>query len=185
VDHVDAILEQWRKERSDLDVTPMATTGRINRLSGLFVREMEKTWKQYGLHHAAFDVLATLRRAGPPYALSPGELLAATMVTSGTMTNRIDQLEKAGLVVRAPSAEDKRSFQVRLSAKGRALIDQAVEDHVQTLHRLTGTISKKELAVLNGLLRKMLVSFEPGRGATRPAIAARGTSKKRQPDTTA
>jgi DNA-binding MarR family transcriptional regulator len=160
MDHVDTVLEQWRKERSDLDVTPMATTGRINRLSRLFLREMEKTWSKFGLHHAAFDVLATLRRSGPPYALTPGELMASTMVTSGTITNRIDQLERVGLVVRAPSREDKRSLKVGLTAKGRALIDKAVEEHVETLHRLTTLISEKEIKTLNSLLRKLLVKLE-------------------------
>ncbi len=160
MDHVDAILEQWRQERSDLDVTPMAVTGRINRLSSLFVREMEKTWGKFGLHHAAFDVLATLRRSGPPYTLSPGELMTRTMVTSGTMTNRIDQLEIARLVARVQSQQDKRSFRVGLTAKGLALIDKAVEEHVKTLHRLTSTISKKEINTLNSILRKMLSSFE-------------------------
>src|SRR5688572_30503033 len=124
MDHVDAILAQWRRERSDLDVTPMAITGRINKLSRHFVGEMGKTWEKFGLHHASFDVLATLRRSGPPYALSPSELIASTMVTSGTMTNRIDQLEKAGLVARVQSEDDKRSFRVGLTAKGRALIDK-------------------------------------------------------------
>lgn len=160
MDHVDAVLEQWRKERRDLDVTPMGTTGRINRLSSLFVREMEKTWAKFGLRHAAFDVLATLRRAGPPYALSPGDLVSSTMVTSGTMTNRIDQLEKAGLVVRTQREQDKRSFEIALTAKGRALIDKAVEEHVKTLQRLTGGISPKELKTLNSILRKVLLNME-------------------------
>jgi DNA-binding MarR family transcriptional regulator len=168
VDHVDAILEQWRKERSDLNVAAMGTAGRINRLSRLYVREMAQTWKKFGLHHASFDVLATLRRSGPPYALSPADLLTATMVTSGTMTNRIDQLAKAGLVVRAQNDRDKRSVHICLTAKGRALIDDAVEAHVKTLHRLTKALSKKELKMLNDLLRKMLLDFEPHKAQRTP-----------------
>jgi DNA-binding MarR family transcriptional regulator len=160
VDHVDVILAQWRRERSDLDVTPMAITGRINKLSRHFVGEMSKTWDKFGLHHASFDVLATLRRSGPPYALSPTELIASTMVTSGTMTNRIDQLENTGLVARVQSQNDKRSFRVGLTAKGRTLIDKAAREHVKTLHRLTQMLSKEEAKVLSSILRKMLLSFE-------------------------
>lgn len=160
MDHVDNVLAQWRRERSDLDVSPMATTGRVKRLAGFFLREMEKTWGEFDLHQASFDVLATLRRAGPPYALSPSELIASTMVTSGTMTNRIDQLEKAGLVSRVQSEDDKRSFSIGLTKKGRALIDKALGEHVDTLHRLTGMLSKKEEKQLNALLQKMLLSFE-------------------------
>jgi DNA-binding MarR family transcriptional regulator len=160
MDHVDGILAQWRRERSDLDVTPMATTGRINKLSRHFVDEMSRTWDRFGLHHASFDVLATLRRSGPPYALSPSELIASTMVTSGTMTNRIDQLEAAGLVARVQSEHDKRRFRVGLTAKGRALIDKAAGEHVKTLHRLTKMLSKEEAKTLNSILRKMLLSFE-------------------------
>jgi DNA-binding MarR family transcriptional regulator len=160
MDHVDTILRQWRKERGDLDVAPMAITGRVNRLSSLFLREMEKTWGKFGLYHAAFDVLATLRRLGPPFALSPGELVTSTMVTSGTMTHRIDQLEKAGWVTRTQKEQDKRSFEVALTPKGRALIDKAIEAHVKTLHRLTSGISQKELNTANGVLRKMLLNFE-------------------------
>lgn len=138
----------------------MATTGRLKRLAGFFLREMEETWAEFELHQASFDVLATLRRAGSPYALSPSDLIASTMVTSGTMTNRIDQLEKAALVTRVQSEEDKRSFLIRLTPKGRALIDKAMEAHVNTLNRLTHMLSKKEQAALNRLLRKMLLSFE-------------------------
>src|SRR3954470_5938087 len=148
MDHVHEILAQWRKERPDLDTSPMATTGRVKRLGHFFTREMERTWAKFGLRQASFDVLATLRRSGPPYTLSPGELVTSTMVTSGTMTNRIDQLEKAGLVIRTQKEHDKRSFEVALTPKGLALIDKAVEKHVKTLHRLTGGISRQELSTL-------------------------------------
>jgi DNA-binding MarR family transcriptional regulator len=178
MDHVDAILRQWRSERPDLDVTAMGTTGRINRLSGLFVREMEKTWARFGLHHAAFDVLATLRRSGPPYALSPGELITRTMVTSGTMTNRIDQLEKAGWVRRTQKEQDKRRFQIALTPQGRALIDRALAEHVKTLRRLTDGIAPKELTTLNGLLGKMLLNLEGAPDAPEGAQIKRGQASK-------
>ena len=132
MDHVDRILAQWRQERPDLDVGPMGLIGRAKRLTLCLTREMEKTWSRFCLNAASFDVLATLRRSGAPFRLSPSDLMASTMVTSGTMTNRIDQLEKAGLVERKQSPEDGRSFQVCLTDKGFAVIDEAVTAHVAT-----------------------------------------------------
>ena len=92
MDHVERIIEQWNRERPDLDVAPMALIGRLGRLARAWSREMEATFARHGLNAASFDLLATLRRAGPPHALSPGALIEATMVTSGTITNRIDRL---------------------------------------------------------------------------------------------
>ena len=106
MDHVDKTLAQWRRERPDLEVSPMGLIGRVKRLMLCLSREMEKTWAENGLSTAGFDVLATLRRSGPPFTLSPGDLIASTMVTSGTMTNRIDQLEKVGFVEHVQNPED-------------------------------------------------------------------------------
>ena len=160
MDHVDRILAQWRRERPDLDVAPMGLIGRIKRLSQHLTREMEQTWATHGLNLASFDVLATLRRSGPPYRLSPGDLMATTMVTSGTMTNRIDQLEKAGLVERIPNPEDGRSFLIALSKKGFALIDEAATAHVATQERLVSCLSKKDRKALDALLKAYLADFE-------------------------
>ncbi len=161
MDHVDSILVQWGRERPDLDIGPMATIGRIKRLNQHLMRGMEKTWAAYGLNAASFDVLATLRRAGPPYALSPGDLMASTLVTSGTMTHRIDQLEKAGLVERLRNPDDGRGFLVSLSPKGRDLIDEVVTDHVQTQAELVAGLSDAQRAQLDELLRRFLAGFEP------------------------
>ena len=160
MDHVDRVVAQWNKERPDLEVAPMALIGRIKRLSLRLTREMEKTWADYGLNAASFDVLATLRRAGPPYALSPGDLMASTMVTSGTMTNRIDQLQKAGLVERRQSPEDRRSFLISLTDEGFRVIDAAVEAHVETQAQLVSGLSKAERRQLDALLRSFLLDFE-------------------------
>lgn len=160
MDHVDRILEQWRYERPDLQVAPMGTIGRIKLLNQLLLRGMEKTWAAHGLHHASFDVLATLRRAGAPYALSPGDLMASTMVTSGTMTNRIDQLEKAGLVERVRNPDDRRSFLVSLTPRGYELIDEAVTAHVQTQTELLAVLSDEQRRQLDDLLREILRGFE-------------------------
>ncbi|MEP4199354.1 MAG: MarR family transcriptional regulator [Aliishimia sp.] len=153
MDHVDRIVTQWNKARPDLDVGPMETIGRLSRLAAKLGNEMEKTWKAYGLNPASFDVLATLRRSGKPEGLSPGEMLDLTMVTSGTMTNRIDQLVKADLVERVPNPEDKRGFLIRLTQQGFATIENAVSDHVETQHRLLKGLSAAQRDSLNGLLK--------------------------------
>lgn len=160
MDHVNKIIAQWSQEREDLNTKPMATIGRIMRLSVLFSREMEKTFNEFGLNFASFDVLATLRRSGQPYALSPGDLIASTMVTSGTMTNRIDQLEKKGLVTREQSQNDKRSVLISLTTKGANVIDVAIKKHVETQQRLTTMLSIEDQETLDTLLQSMTTHFE-------------------------
>lgn len=159
-DHVDTILRQWEKERPDLDVSPMAITGRIAGVSAFFRDEMQKTFNEFNLNHAAFDVLATLLRSGPPYSLSPGELLNSAMVTSGTMTNRIDRLAQEGLVTRTQSEEDKRSYLIGLTEKGHRLVSQTLEAHVKTLHRLIDGLSQQDQEQLISLLKKTLMDFD-------------------------
>lgn len=160
MDHVDRILTQWNRERPDLDVEPMGLLGRISRLRTHLAREIEKTLAAHGLNSASFDVLATLRRSGPPYRLSPGDLVATTMVSSGTMTNRLDQLEKAGLIERSHNPDDRRGVIIALTAKGFALVDEAVSAHVENEHRLIQGLDAQERAALDGLLRKFLKEFE-------------------------
>ncbi|CAD0214356.1 hypothetical protein AGRHK599_LOCUS2867 [Rhizobium rhizogenes] len=160
LDHVDHILAQWRKERPDLDVGPMGLLGRLHRLSTHLGREVEAVLLKHGISSSAFDVLATLRRSGPPYRLSPGDLLAMTMVSSGTMTNRIDQLEKAGLVERIHNPQDRRSVLISLTERGLAVVEDAVGAHVENQHRLVAHLSEEERAALNGLLKRFLQDFE-------------------------
>ncbi|MFF2322512.1 MarR family winged helix-turn-helix transcriptional regulator [Agrobacterium sp. NPDC058088] len=160
MDHVDHILTQWRNERPDLDVGPMGLLGRLHRLSTHLGREVEAVLLKHGLSSSAFDVLATLRRAGSPYRLSPGELLAMTMVSSGTMTNRIDQLEKAGLVERIHNPQDRRSVLISLTDRGFAVVEEAVGAHVENQHRLVAHLSEEERAALDGLLKRFLRNFE-------------------------
>ena len=160
MDHVDHILAQWRKERPDLDVGPMGLLGRLHRLSTHLGREVEAVLLKHGLSSSAFDVLATLRRAGSPYRLSPGDLLAMTMVSSGTMTNRIDQLEKTGLVERIHNPQDRRSVLISLTERGFAIVDEAVGAHVDNQHRLVAHLSEEERATLDGLLKRFLQDFE-------------------------
>ncbi|PRY75300.1 DNA-binding MarR family transcriptional regulator [Yoonia maritima] len=162
MDHIDRIVSQWSSARPDLDVGPMETIGRLLRLSMLLRSEMENTWKTFGLNSASFDVLATLRRSGKPNGLSPGELLELTMVTSGTMTNRVDQLVKAGLVRRVQNRNDKRGFLIRLTDEGMTVIEAAVTDHVETQHRLMDGLSVNQKDELNGLLIKLTASVKTG-----------------------
>lgn len=160
MDKVDKILSQWNQERPDLDVGPMGILGRIKRLYQGLTSEMDKTFAAHGLNHAKFDVLATLRRSGASYRLSPNDLLAATMVTSGTMTNRIDQLVKVGLVERIQNPDDGRSFLIALTDQGFAVIDKTLDDHVKTQARLTSSLSLEEREAFNDLLKKFLKSLE-------------------------
>ena len=158
--HVNLILEQWGRVRPDLDVTPMGLTGRLKRIARIIEREMEPVFAKHGLNLASFDVLATLLRSGEPYRLSPGELIANSMVTSGTMTNRIDQLVKAELVERIKNPEDGRSVHIALTTRGKGVIDRAIEDHVQNLHRLTSGLDEPVFAELDRLLEQYLGELE-------------------------
>ncbi|KIC16585.1 MarR family winged helix-turn-helix transcriptional regulator [Leisingera sp. ANG-DT] len=160
MDHVDFITQQWGQERPDLDVTAMGIIGRVARLYLAYQREMHKTFAEFGLNAAKFDVLATLRRSGAPYTLSPGDLLKATMVASGTMTNRIDRLEADGLVKREVNPEDSRSFLVGLTEEGFALIDRAVTAHVETQTRLLSEMSGQDVETFKVLLSKAQLSAD-------------------------
>lgn len=164
MDHVDRIKAQWRKERPDLDVAPMVTIGRVKRLADHLGKEMGHTFARHGLSSSGFDVLATLLRSGTPHALSPGGLMQATMVTSGTMTNRIDQLQKAGLVRRIRNPDDGRGFLIGLTDHGKALIETAVSNHVATQHTLISGLDEVERAQLDKLLKKFLKSLDDPAG---------------------
>lgn len=159
-DAVDHILEQWNRERPDLAVAPMGLIGRLGRLRAHISKDHEAVFQRHGLNSASFDLLATLRRSGPPFRLSPSELLDTMMITSGTMTNRIDQLEKQGLVERLPHPGDRRALLVALTGKGRAVIDAAVTEHVENQHRLVECLTPDEQDALDGLLKRYLSAFE-------------------------
>jgi DNA-binding MarR family transcriptional regulator len=160
VDAVDGILAQWQRERPDLDASPMGVIGRMARLSKHLDRSIQSTVSEFDLNPGEFDVLATLRRAGQPYRLSPTELFNAMMVSSGTMTHRIDGLEQADLVKRIADPSDRRGTLIELTDKGLNLIEPAVEAHVANAHRMLGALEESERTVLAQLLRKLLMSFE-------------------------
>lgn len=162
MDAVDRILAQWRTARPDLDVQAMGPIGRLNRIANLFSRRMGKTFAGHGLNSAGFDVLATLRRSPPSHALSAGELMNSMMITSGTMTNRIEQLAKAGLISRSADPDDARRAVVKLTKQGFDLIDVAIADHVETLKTLLSGLSAEEVDQLDRLLRKLMETARLG-----------------------
>jgi DNA-binding MarR family transcriptional regulator len=159
-DPVDQILAQWQRERPDLDASPMGIIGRIGRLAKHLERVLLETFSEFGLTVGDFDVLAALRRSGQPYQLSPTTLFNTLMVSSGTMTHRIDRLEHAELVKRIPDASDRRGTLIVLTDKGFSLIEQAVAAHVDNEHRILSVLNASEREALIPLLRKLLVSFE-------------------------
>ncbi len=159
-DKVDTILVQWQRERPDLDSSPMGVIGRLGRLAHYFEVGVSDGLEQFGLTRWSFDVLAALRRAGAPYSLSPNALLQSLMITSGTMTNRIDHLERAALVVRENNPDDRRSVLITLTPAGLKVIDQAVAAHVANEHRLLASLKEHEREQLAGLLRQLLLEFE-------------------------
>ena len=158
-DHVDLVLGQWHAQRPDLDVSPMAVIGRLKRLSRLVDAELGKTFAAHDLDRASFDVLATLRRSAPPHRLTPTELMRASMVTSGAVTQRLDRLEARGLVVRTPNEHDGRGVVVALTDAGRDLIDRTLPDHLATENRLLAALSQREREALAGTLKQLLESL--------------------------
>jgi DNA-binding MarR family transcriptional regulator len=170
-DAVDRITAQWRRERPDLDSTPMEVIGRITRLSALVQRELERVFAQHELAGGDFDVLATLRRSGGP--LTPGELSRSTMVTTGGMTKLLDRLETQGLIRREPDPRDRRGRLIVLTDNGRALIDRAVEAHLQNEQRLLADLSDAKREKLAALLRELLIALD-----ARPGDAARTNFKR-------
>ncbi len=158
-DQVDVILAQWKRERPDIDTSPMGTIGRISRAAQYIEKSLRENFRRYGLSNADFDVMATLRRSGPPYELTPTDLFSALMLTSGTMTNRLDRLEKAGFVLRRPNPKDRRGILVGLTQEGEKLIDSVLETHSTTEQQLLSHLTDAEKTHLNGLLRKLLLSF--------------------------
>jgi DNA-binding MarR family transcriptional regulator len=159
-DEVDDLVAAWRTERPDLDVAPLQVLSRISRLAKHLDRARRTAFAAHGLESWEFDVLSALRRQGPPYQLSPGGLLRATLVTSGTMTNRIDRLATAGLVRRHPDPQDKRGVLVALTDDGRSRVDAALADLLIREEKLLAGLMPAERQVLAGLLRVLLAPFD-------------------------
>jgi DNA-binding MarR family transcriptional regulator len=159
-DSLDRIIQQWRSERPDLDPEPMGIIGRVSRLAQYFDQQIEQALKPFGLSSGEFDVLATLRRSGTPYQLTPTALFRSLMLSSGAMTNRVDRLEQAGWVRRSPDPGDRRGTLVQLTDAGLELVNRAVEAHIANEWRLLAALSAEEQAQVRELLRCLLTSFE-------------------------
>ncbi|KVN43491.1 MarR family transcriptional regulator [Burkholderia territorii] len=160
-DHVDLVVAQWRDERPELDVASMEVFGRLVRLAKHCERARTEALAPFGFKEGEFDVLATLRRAGAPYELSPTQLYRSLMLSSGAITNRLMRLEQAGLVERIPNPQDGRGMAVRLTREGLALIDRAVNVHVDTLNLLLGGLNRDDRTTLASLLKRALLAL-PG-----------------------
>jgi len=159
-DEVDDLVAAWRAERPDLDVEPLQMLSRVTRLARHLDRARRAAFASHGLELWEFDVLSALRRQGPPYQLSPGALLRTTLVTSGTMTNRIDRLEAAGLVSRSPDPQDKRGKLVTLTAKGQARVDSALADLLTSEQALLAPVPAEARHTLARLLRTLLAPLD-------------------------
>ena len=183
-DHVEHIIEQWRRERPEIDVSPMGVIARTSRLSRLFEREVEAVYARAGLNQAQFGVLAALRRAGPPYCLSPTSLYNSLLISSGAMTNRLERLQAAGLVERVADPADGRSMLVALTSKGKRVIDRLATEHYENERGLLLSLTPQERDTLASLLRKLLLAFEdndpPESARALPATSANGRSSRRQ-----
>ncbi|MGB3441042.1 MAG: MarR family transcriptional regulator [Actinophytocola sp.] len=160
LDHVARIQAEWARERPDLDVSPQGVIGRLHRLAGHLTEQLMVVYRRFGLGEGDFDVLATLRRAGPPFERAPGELAQFTMVTTGAMTKRIDRLERDGLVTRRRSTADGRGRVVALTLAGRELIDTAFTEHMRNERGLLDGLSAEDAAALEALLTTWLARFE-------------------------
>src|SRR5579872_5043603 len=159
-DEVDELVAAWRAQRPDLDVEPMQVLSRISRLARHLDLARRAAFAAHGLETWEFDVLSALRRKGPPYQLTPGALLRATLVTSGTMTNRIDRLAEAGLVRREPDPRDKRGVLVTLTGRGLARVDAALEDLLSREEALLAGLDDGERQHLADLMRILLAPFD-------------------------
>ncbi|MCT7376583.1 MarR family winged helix-turn-helix transcriptional regulator [Chelativorans salis] len=159
-DHVDRLRDQWAREVPDLDTFPMAVLGRIYRISNLVRPSIEGTFAGFGLDRGEFDVIATLRRSGPPYRLTPTELYTSLMISSGGLTHRLVRLEKAGLIHREPSPEDGRSTIVELTAEGRARTEKAFRADMADEADFLAGLMPAERQALEGLLRRLHLEIE-------------------------
>jgi DNA-binding MarR family transcriptional regulator len=159
-DHVDELVDQWRSQRPDLDLDPMATFGRLGRVMAHAGRSIEDVFARHDLNVGEFDVLAALRRSGEPFVMTPTDLSRLLMLSPGGMTNRLDRLEAAGHIERRADPGDRRSSLVVLTPIGRAAVDAAVADHVDNERELLAVLSPNERAALDRALRRLLAQFE-------------------------
>lgn len=174
-DHVDLFIEQWGRERPDLDVSALGIVSRVVMLEKRFEQSADQVLARFGLSLWQFDVLAALRRSGAPFKLSPTRLMGLVTLTSGAMTNRIDRLEKLGLVARESDPDDRRGVLITLTREGRTLVDEAVAARVDEARRSIASLSSDDAQTLASLLRKLLLA------SVGPAVDRQASRRRRQP----
>jgi DNA-binding MarR family transcriptional regulator len=182
VDEIDRLVAEWKGVRPDLDVSPAQTLTRITRLALLQAVSFAPIFARYDVSWGEYLVIAALRRAGPPYRMTPTRLFSSLLLSSGAMTNRLDRLEAMELVRRLPDPSDRRGRLVELTTKGRRLVDKVVVDHLANEELLVAPLTRSERQRLAALLRKLLLS-EPFRAldpAPLPSVTVRG-ARRRQP----
>ena len=154
-DVVDEIVAAWKRERPDLELSAVGVMARLGRVSLEFAAAQDEVLARFGLENGGFDVLATLRRAGSPYVLTPSQLSERVLLSRSGMTSRLDRLESAGLVERTLDPENRRSFRVKLTASGLTTADEAMTAHTANITKLLSTLSRTDLKTFDGLLRKL------------------------------
>jgi DNA-binding MarR family transcriptional regulator len=159
-DVTDRVLEGWRGARPELEVEPLEVTGRLSRIGPLLARRQETVFSRFGLNRGEVGALSALRIAGPPHRLSPTRLGRGLMLSSAGMTSRIDRLERRGLVRRLPDPDDRRGVIVELTDQGLEVVDAAVAAITVSDRQLLERFDPQEMAVLAGLLRKLLGGLE-------------------------
>jgi DNA-binding MarR family transcriptional regulator len=179
-DGVDAMIEQWAREDPSLDVSPIGVIGRISRLSRELEARLEPVYRAHGLEHGWHDVLATLRRSGPPYRLRASEFTRTLMIGSSGATKRLDRLERAGLIERSPDPSDRRGTLIGLTDAGRELIDAVTRPHIANEHHLLSSLTPDEREQLADLLRKLQLGL-PGH-QTSPSRQSQVSSPERSSD---
>ncbi|PQZ93682.1 MarR family transcriptional regulator [Arthrobacter sp. MYb227] len=154
-DQVDRILEQWHREKPELDVSPMAVIGRLSRAALSIESRLAGTFAEHGLDTSSFDVLATLLRNGTPYRLTPAELARESMISTSAVAQRLNKMEARGLVTRESNPNDGRGTLVSLSRVGKELIEKALPDHLETERAILSPLSSEEQATLALLLSRI------------------------------
>jgi DNA-binding MarR family transcriptional regulator len=159
-DHIDTVVAKWKRERPDYDLWPVEIIGRAGRIMEYVDRALEAKFEEFGISRAIFDVLAALKRNGPPFRMSQRDLMRSLLRTSGSISLRIDLLEKEGLVTRMPDADDRRVVFVTLAEKGVSLLEEVIPEHLANEKSLLTALSSPEREQLTTLLRKWLASLE-------------------------